>query len=131
MKFFDFGAFQKIEKMSSHDEILFHMLFWAFHDTSCIKSRELSQKYPTELIHLHAESLRNESSSLALVLIFLISVIVLLPQLEFLKFSTTESFSLNTILFQLYTCNKTLLWSQTREIKETRITKKEKPIKNA
>ena len=37
MKFFDFGAFQKIEKMPSHDKILFHMLFGAFHDTSCIK----------------------------------------------------------------------------------------------
>ena len=35
MKFFDFGAFQKIEKMLSHDKILFHMLFEAFHDTSC------------------------------------------------------------------------------------------------
>ena len=35
MKFFDFGAFQKIEKMPSHDKILFHMLFGAFHDTSC------------------------------------------------------------------------------------------------
>ena len=35
MKFFDFGAFQKIEKMLSHDKILFLMLFGAFHDTSC------------------------------------------------------------------------------------------------
>ena len=35
MKFFDFGAFQKIEEMLSHDKILFHMLFGAFHDTSC------------------------------------------------------------------------------------------------
>ena len=35
MKFFDFGAFQKIEKLPSHDKILFHMLFGAFHDTSC------------------------------------------------------------------------------------------------
>ena len=37
MKFFDFGAFQKIEKMLSHDKILFHMIFGAFHDTSCNK----------------------------------------------------------------------------------------------
>ena len=37
MKFFDFGAFQKIEKMLSHDQILFHMLFGAFHDTSCTR----------------------------------------------------------------------------------------------
>ena len=36
MKFFDFGAFQKIVKMLSHDKILFHMLFGAFHDTSCM-----------------------------------------------------------------------------------------------
>ena len=35
MKFFDFGAFQEIEKLLSHDKILFHMLFGAFHDTSC------------------------------------------------------------------------------------------------
>ena len=33
MKFFDFGALQKIEKMLSHDKIIFHMLFGAFHDT--------------------------------------------------------------------------------------------------
>ena len=33
MKFFDFGAFQKIMKMLSHEKILFHMLFGAFHDT--------------------------------------------------------------------------------------------------
>ena len=36
MKFFDFAAFQKIEKMLSHEKILFHMLFGAFHDTSCM-----------------------------------------------------------------------------------------------
>ena len=35
MKFFDFGAFQKIEKLLSHDKILLHMFFGAFHDTSC------------------------------------------------------------------------------------------------
>ena len=44
IKFFDFGAFQKIDKMLSHDKIFFHMLFgafhvmkfsWNFHDTSC------------------------------------------------------------------------------------------------
>ena len=35
MKFFNFGAFQKIAKMPSHDKVLFHMLFGAFHDTSC------------------------------------------------------------------------------------------------
>ena len=33
MKFFDFEAFQKIVKMLSHDKILVHMLFEAFHDT--------------------------------------------------------------------------------------------------
>ena len=41
MKFFDFGVFQKIEKMLSHDKILFHMLFGAFHDTSCISIPDL------------------------------------------------------------------------------------------
>ena len=35
-KIFGFGAFQKIQKMLSHDKILFHMLFGAFHDTPCI-----------------------------------------------------------------------------------------------
>ena len=35
MKFIDFGAFQKIEKMLSHDKILFYMLVGAFHDTPC------------------------------------------------------------------------------------------------
>ena len=35
MKFFDFGAFQKIMKMPSHGKILFRMLFGAFHDTPC------------------------------------------------------------------------------------------------
>ena len=33
MKSFDFGAFQKIMKMLSHDKINFHMLFGAFRDT--------------------------------------------------------------------------------------------------
>ena len=37
MKFVDFGAFQKITKMLSHDKILLHKLFGAFHDTSCNK----------------------------------------------------------------------------------------------
>ena len=36
IKFFDSGAFQKIEKLLSHEKILFHMLFGAFHDTPCI-----------------------------------------------------------------------------------------------
>ena len=41
MKFFDFGLFQSLKfkqimKKLSHDKILFHMLFGAFHDTSCI-----------------------------------------------------------------------------------------------
>ena len=40
MKFFDFWAFQKIEKMLSHDKILFHMLFGAFHDTPCTPNDE-------------------------------------------------------------------------------------------
>ena len=35
MKLFDFGAFQKIMKMLSHNKILFHKLFGAFHDTPC------------------------------------------------------------------------------------------------
>ena len=43
MKFFDFGAFQKIEKMPSHDKILFHKLFGAFHDTSCIESDSVNR----------------------------------------------------------------------------------------
>ena len=33
MKFFDFGAFQKIKKMVSREEILVHMLFGASHGT--------------------------------------------------------------------------------------------------
>ena len=33
IKFFDFGAFQKIMKMLSREKILFHMLFGASHDT--------------------------------------------------------------------------------------------------
>ena len=33
MKFFDFGAFQKIMKMLSREKIIFHMLFGASHDT--------------------------------------------------------------------------------------------------
>ena len=33
MKFFDFGAFQKIKKMVSREKILFHMLFGASHGT--------------------------------------------------------------------------------------------------
>ena len=35
LKLFDFEAFQKIMKILSHDKILFHMLFRAFHDTPC------------------------------------------------------------------------------------------------
>jgi len=34
MKFFDFGALQKIIQMLSHDKIIFHMLFGAFHVAS-------------------------------------------------------------------------------------------------
>jgi len=34
MKFFDFGALQKIIQMLSHDKIIFHMLFGAFHVTT-------------------------------------------------------------------------------------------------
>ena len=30
-KFIDFGAFQKIKKMVSREEILFHMRFGAYH----------------------------------------------------------------------------------------------------
>ena len=41
MKFFDFGAFQKIEKMLSHDKILFHMLFGAFRDTPCTQFEKI------------------------------------------------------------------------------------------
>ena len=37
MKFFDFGAFQKIIKMLSHDKNLFHILFGAFHYNACIQ----------------------------------------------------------------------------------------------
>ena len=33
MRFFDFGAFQKIMQMLSHDKIIFHMIFGAFHIT--------------------------------------------------------------------------------------------------
>ena len=37
MKFFDFGAFQKIIKMLSREKILFHMLFRASHGTLRIR----------------------------------------------------------------------------------------------
>ena len=33
MELFDFWAFQNFMKMLSHDKIIFHMLFWAFHIT--------------------------------------------------------------------------------------------------
>ena len=33
IKFFDFGAFQINGQMESHDKIIFHMLFGAFHIT--------------------------------------------------------------------------------------------------
>ena len=36
MKFFDFGAFQIIMQMLSHDKIIFHMVFGAFHISSGI-----------------------------------------------------------------------------------------------
>ena len=44
MKFFDFGAFQKIMKMLSHDKILFHILFVAFHNSSCIRTTQFDTK---------------------------------------------------------------------------------------
>ena len=44
IKFFDFGAFQKIEKLLSREKILFHMLFGAFHDTPCMIFLQLVQK---------------------------------------------------------------------------------------
>ena len=34
IKFIDFGAFQNFKQMLSHDKIIFHMLFGAFHITS-------------------------------------------------------------------------------------------------
>ena len=43
MKFFDFGAFQKIMKMLSREKILFHMLFGASHGTSRIQISQVSQ----------------------------------------------------------------------------------------
>ena len=33
MKFFDFGAFQNKMQIPSHDKIIFHVLFGAFHIT--------------------------------------------------------------------------------------------------
>ena len=33
IKFFDFGAFQKIKKMVSREKIIFHEIFWASHGT--------------------------------------------------------------------------------------------------
>ena len=33
LKFFDFGAFQKIKKMVSREKIIFHEIFWASHGT--------------------------------------------------------------------------------------------------
>ena len=39
MKFVDFGAFQKITKMLSHDKILLRMFSRAFYDTSCTGTR--------------------------------------------------------------------------------------------
>ena len=38
MELFDFGAFQNFMQMLSHDKIIFHMLFGAFHVTSSILS---------------------------------------------------------------------------------------------
>ena len=44
MNIFYFGAFQKIIKILSHDKILFHMLFGAFHDTPCKNKASASVK---------------------------------------------------------------------------------------
>ena len=44
MKFFDFGAFQKIMKMLSREKIIFHMLFGASHDTPRILSNHQTNK---------------------------------------------------------------------------------------
>ena len=40
MELFDFWAFQNFMKMLSHDKIIFHMLFWAFHITPRIRYLE-------------------------------------------------------------------------------------------
>ena len=47
MKFFDFWAFQNIKRMLSHDKIIFHMLFGAFHITPRIKTGDEFNKYTT------------------------------------------------------------------------------------
>ena len=41
MKFFDFGAFQKIKKMVSREKIIFHKLFGASHGTPRSKFRKV------------------------------------------------------------------------------------------
>ena len=45
MKFFDFGAFQKIMKMLSREKYIFHMLFGASHGTPYSISIEFIQSY--------------------------------------------------------------------------------------
>ena len=52
MKVFDFGAFRKIEKMLSHDKILFHILFGAFHDTPCIRIFNNFRKMDQNIEHV-------------------------------------------------------------------------------
>ena len=69
MKFFDFGAFQKNEKMLSHDKILFHMIFGAFHDTSCIRIHKIDENnlpsskvgFEIDTYHEIIENKRNHS----------------------------------------------------------------------
>ena len=46
MKFFDFLAFQNFKRMLSHDKIIFHMLFGAFH----ITPRIFIWKFQIELV---------------------------------------------------------------------------------
>ena len=56
MKFFDFGAFQINGQMPSHDEIIFHMRFGAFHITPRIAENRPSHVLPmTEEIWIRVE----------------------------------------------------------------------------
>ena len=45
MELFDFWAFQNFMKMLSHDKIIFHMLFWAFHITPRIEFKVLRRVF--------------------------------------------------------------------------------------
>ena len=53
MKFFDFGAYQKIRKLLSREKYIVHVLFGAFHGTSPVFTKSLT----LETIYKHKKSL--------------------------------------------------------------------------